>query len=873
MVYETIDVLVLDALRHPQTVARNSTLRQYTSWIYHYKRWAANMLRQIRNKLPHEYRLKHVDEIGHYIRDNKKKNWDQEADVPRSYVWLHGPRVTQSRLRAYVKYMVRELNLDAESTKKGDNTTGTQPVKSTTVHTLLGRIKACQMAARVEATIYRETELSIMREISVVRSEVRFMIRTKNERDIKNCTDRRRGTIGDTYTAEQFCQIMFRVLPTWAAKAWNPRGTGPSQTLWRFLLLKVLTLLSHHSLLRGASIREITLPDIFLYRLASTSSVNPENQPVVMVIAARNSKTSKDARLQQSYAARHLEAELCAVGETGLWLHFILDQIGQFHGVRLILPVDTSTRASWYKKHLFFARNDTDQGELSAATHQRWTRQLWDKNGVFCKRNVHAARAGGAQELAIDGTPRAEIAELGHWALDKMTRAYITAIPVGVVMKKAGYSGYKQDYFLGRSRVEPSDKLLKLLAEHIFPGVDDMLKTAEGKAVEGSDADKAAVHFWRTLQMLRRIVAEDLAVKLVRTPWHPYVQGSLLWRIPLFQHWAKRVERVDTETINKRRDPTQIQEEEISVRMDTEYYNMSLKVKLAKEMERAANEKIDFLEELEKRDDTIASLTAEITRLTEALRVSEARRVPEAPPCATAHAPSEGGSADSANMGADADGGDDKPPPPPQTDEEASYELNVVQPWREAKTVRDAWRLWNSATANDTRRLCDRMAGPGFIDRHTLLADATQSALNKRVRRMLKVMDAVRQLRASDGDADTEAVVDTLHRIAASGIGTFADALTVLKPGTAPMLSKEPGLGVKGLGPKVVSKLRLACALVALNLKQSDWVETLFPDTWEDQMPKTKADLAKPTAPAKSTAPAKPTAPVHRPPTKRKKSA
>ncbi|CAI5502050.1 unnamed protein product [Closterium sp. Naga37s-1] len=307
---------------------------------------------------------------------------------------------------------------------------------------------------------------------------------------------------------------MIRVLPTWAAKAWNPLGTGPSQTLWRFLLLKVLMLLSHHSLLRGQSIREITLPDIFLYRLASTSSVNPENQP-----------------------------------------------IGQFHGVRLIPPVDTSTRASWYKNHLFFAKNDTDQGELSVASHQHWARQLWDKNGVFCKRNVHAARARGAQELAIDGTPRAEIAELGHWALDKMTRAYITTIPVGVVMKKTGYSGYKQDYFLGRSRVEPSEKLLKLLAEHIFPGVDDMLKTAEGKAANGSDADKAAVHFWRTLQMLRRIVAEDLAVKLVRTPWHPYVQGSMLCRIPLFQHWAKWVERVDTETINKRRDPTQIQAE------------------------------------------------------------------------------------------------------------------------------------------------------------------------------------------------------------------------------------------------------------------------------------------------------------------------
>ncbi|CAI5992289.1 unnamed protein product [Closterium sp. NIES-64] len=766
----------MDALRHLQCLEKNSTLRLYTAFIYHYKKWAAKMLKQIRDKLPHEQQLRHVDEIGHYIRDNKKKDWCNEKLVRREYIWLHGPKVTEARLRAYVKQMSRECNLIADQPGEENNATRTGPVRSTTVHTILGRIKACQMAARVEATLYREKELGIMREISVVRSEVRFNVRHKNERDIKNCADRRRGTIGDTYTAEQFRQIMMRVLPTWAAAAWNPRATTPSQTLWRFLLIKVLMLLSHHTLLRGASIREITLPDVFLYHLASTSEVNPDSQPVVMVIAARNSKTSKDARLQQSYAARHLEAELCAVGETGLWLHFILDQIGQFSGTDFLSPLDTTERERWYKKHLFFARNDKEQEELSSATHQRWTLQMWRTNKVFCKRNVHAARAGGAQELAIGGTPHAQIAELGHWALDKMTRAYITAIPVGVVMQKAGYSGLKQDYFLGCSRVEPSDKLLDLLAEHIFPGVDAMLRDAEMRAVNGSDADAAAVHFLRTLVMFRRIVAEDLAVKLVRTPWHPY---------------------------------------EISVRMDTQYHNMSLKEALKKEVERSALEKLCYQETIEKQNDTIASLTAELARLTEALRTAE----------------------------------------------EASYELNVVQPWRDSKTVRDAWRLWNSATANDTRRLCDRVAEPGFIDRHTLLKGATQGALNMRVRRMLKAMDAVRQLRASDGDADTEAVVDALNTIAAPGIGTFCDALTVLNPETAPTMSKEPGMGVKGLAPKVVSKLRLAYALVALELKPTTWVDRLFPDTWEEQMPKTVADLAKQTAPAQ------------RPPSKRKKSA
>ncbi|CAI5939721.1 unnamed protein product [Closterium sp. NIES-65] len=792
MVYACVDVLVMEGMRHLKTIEVKSTLKSYTSWIYDYKRWTAKMLKKIGDKLPTAEQMRHVDEIGHWTHNNKSKDWDNEKVVKRKHIWLHGPRVTSTRLRAYIKFMRREYRIDADTN---------EPVRAYTVHMILGRIKACQMAARVEATLFKEKELGIMREISVVRSEV-------------------------------------------------------------------LTLLSHHSLMRGASIREITLPDIFLYRLASTSSVNPDNQPVVMVVAARNSKTSKDARLQQSYAARHLEAELCAVGETGLWLHFVLDQIGQFHGVDLIPPVDTSTRELWYKKHLFFARNDPEQGELSAPSHQRWTRQMWKTNGVFCKRNVHAARAGGAQELAIQGTPRAEIAELGHWALDKMTRAYITSIPVGVVMKKAGYSGFTQDYFLGRSRVEPGDELLALIAEHIFPDVDDLLNKVclsvptnlawycpihhgdnprlmsncrqKNSRRRGPDADVAAVHFWRTLLMFRRIVAEDLAVKLVRTPWHPYIQYSKLCRIPLFQHWAKRVEKTDTDTIKKRQDPTLIQPEEISVRHDAQFAVVSLTETLKLERERSTVQKLDLEEKIENRDATIASLAAEITRLTEALRVSEARRMPEAPPAANDQSPSDGGSAESASRG----GGANKPNKPPQTVEEASYELNVVQPWRTATTVKDAWRLWTSCTSADTRRLCDRFREPGFVDRHTLLDGASQGAHGKRVRRMMKVIDAVRQLRRSDGEADTEATVDALNKIAAPGIGTFADALTVLNADAVATYAGQ-GKGVKGLGKTEFSKLRVACAFVARGLKPETWVADLFPDTWVEQMKKTLADLAR----------------------------
>ncbi|CAI5458314.1 unnamed protein product [Closterium sp. Yama58-4] len=109
---------------------------------------------------------------------------------------------------------------------------------------------------------------------------------------------------------------------------------------------------------------------------------------------------------------------------------------------------------------------------------------------------------------------------------------------------------------------------------------------------------------------------------------------------------------------------------------------------------------------------------------------------------------------------------------------------------------------------------------------------------------MMKIMDAVRQLRKSDGEADTEAVVDALNTIAAPGIGTFSDALTVLNAGNKPTYAGQ-GKGVKGLGKTEFAKLRLASALVARGFKPEKFVAGLFPDTWEEGMKKALADLAR----------------------------
>ncbi|CAI5993845.1 unnamed protein product [Closterium sp. NIES-65] len=178
---------------------------------------------------------------------------------------------------------------------------------------------------------------------------------------------------------------------------------------------------------------------------------------------------NKDAHLHHSYAARHLEEEMCAVGHTLLWLHFVYDQLSRSPTSRFVPPLDFSTPYMWYHKHLFHARNDKIQKQLPASSHSRITKEMWRTNKIFITRNTHAARAGGAQELADDGVPQSDIADLGHWALDKLAKSYITTIPKAAILRKAGYTGKRGDYHLGRSMAKPDDKVVALIAQHIFP--------------------------------------------------------------------------------------------------------------------------------------------------------------------------------------------------------------------------------------------------------------------------------------------------------------------------------------------------------------------------------------------------------------------
>ncbi|CAI5981571.1 unnamed protein product [Closterium sp. NIES-65] len=711
--------------RHLDMLEARMTRVQYLRALLDFRRWCCkNLLRQQTARVKGDGVLEHEDEIGRYIDEDMGDKWHTAKD---DLQWMHGPRVNATRIRAYILSIARQEGIaKAEELEEVNPDVRVQPLKATTVSMLLMRIKALQTTCKVEGTLFGVKELHIMYDISEVCSEVRAMVREKWHREDRDCVDRHRGTLGDTYTTDQIRHLMFKVLPTWAARAYEPKAATPSQSLWKFLLMKTMTLLGHHTLPHGASLRAIELPDLFLYRMGSASPEHSTRRPVVMVVASRNSKTIKDARLHPSYAARHLEQEMCAVGHTLLRLHFVYNQLSRSPTSRCVPPLDFTTPYMWYHKHIFHARNDKAQKELPASSHSRITKEMWRTNKIFITRNTHAAWAGGAQELADDGVPRSDIADLGHWALDKLAKSYITTI------------------------------------------------------------SKAA---------------------------------------------------------------------EFSARVDAFHQIDQLTMMLHRQREDAAIEKLGMQKQLEEND-------AEIARLMQALKLAEAWPTAPTPPTTRPMTAAEKAAAVKIEN---------------LQDDDLTYEVNVVHPWRTSKTVEAAWCWWNNPSNFDSRPLRECYEEHRFLIRHTRMickvekgdkpaasAKSAKSshgrqpptngcpmtevgetgkndALQHCTRQMRRIMEAVHDLRRSDDDADTAAVIKLLDHLGRAGLSTFCDALLVLRatpPIKVPITADGKSVRIKGLDKPLTRKLAVAWGVVTAGYMDAEWGKRLFGDLWEEQAKK-----------------------------------
>ncbi|CAI5478522.1 unnamed protein product [Closterium sp. Yama58-4] len=276
---------------------------------------------------------------------------------------------------------------------------------------------------------------------------------------------------------------------------------------------------------------------------------------------------------------------------------------------------------------------------------------------------------------------------------------------------------------------------------------------------------------------------------------------------------------------------------------------------LHRQREDAAIEKLGMQKQLEEKD-------AEIARLMQALKLAEAR--PTAPAAPTTRPMTADEKAVVVKI-------------EKEQDDDLTYEVNVVHPWRTSKTVEAAWRWWNYPSNFYSRPLRERYEEKRFLVRHTRMickvekadkpAASPKSAKKSRgrqpstdespttpegetgkndalqncTRRMRRIMEAIHNLRRSENDADTAAVVKLLDHLGRAGLSTFSDALLVLRataPIKAPTTADGKSTGIKGLHKQQHRKLTVAWGVVSAGYAEPDWGKKIFGDLWEEQATK-----------------------------------
>ncbi|CAI5934094.1 unnamed protein product [Closterium sp. NIES-64] len=525
-----------------------ATLKKYRGWANEYKRFMAHELPKLdAGRFGDEAALRNAnpDEIGAALEQNMGGDWKMaEGDEQ----WFHGPETNPWRLRKYVTFLANETVAQADrmATLKRPQKT-LKKRRQCTPAMLMGRLKALNLLIKLDGAIFRKPVLNLLRDFAECRIWVRVQVRDQYKRFIAEHMDRHRGMAADTYTPDEFKHMMRKTSMDAILTSFTLAKKAYTQAMHRDLCIRTMTVLGHHTLARGCTIRNLQLPDMMMWKLGAKSETDPVRNAFMFVCACRTGKTNKDFSLNYISAVRHIDWTLCAVGATLLWLHWVYDLVPILYE-DIARPLDFTEPSTWYDQYLFFPLPAGNEKQIPPTTHHDWAAKILQDAGITCSRAVHATRAGGAQHASADGMPSDQLARLGGWRfIDVMTKHYLTTIPREAVLLKAGFTGVDGDYFLGRATVPVNDKLDELLRKHIFPWAatdkgQQQCKDYNRRMVETQKPEKQDTAGLNILKELdgdaRMAVAQDLAMYYIHQPRHPYVVNNPLCQTEKFASWA-----------------------------------------------------------------------------------------------------------------------------------------------------------------------------------------------------------------------------------------------------------------------------------------------------------------------------------------------
>ncbi|CAI5460680.1 unnamed protein product [Closterium sp. Yama58-4] len=310
-----------------------ATLKKYRGWAREYKLFMAHELPKLdASRFGEEAALENAnpDEIGAALEQNMGSDWKMAKGDEQ---WFHGPETNPWRLRKYVTFLANETVAQADrmaTLKRPDKTLKKRRQCSPAM--LMGRLKALNMLIKLDGAIFRKPVLNLLRDFAECRIWVRVQVRNQYKRFISEHMDRHRGTAADTYNPDEFKKMMRKTSMAAILSSFTLAKQQYTQALHRDLCIRTMTVLGHHTLARGCTIRNLQLPDMMMWKLGAKSETDPVRNAFAFVCACRTGKTNKDFSLNYISAVRHIDWTLCAVGATLLWLHWVYDLVPILYG-------------------------------------------------------------------------------------------------------------------------------------------------------------------------------------------------------------------------------------------------------------------------------------------------------------------------------------------------------------------------------------------------------------------------------------------------------------------------------------------------------------------------------------------------------------
>ncbi|CAI5476479.1 unnamed protein product [Closterium sp. Yama58-4] len=234
-----------------------------------------------------------------------------------------------------------------------------------------------------------------------------------------------------------------------------------------------MLLLSHATLARGVTLRNLQLPDLKFSTVEVDAKQPPASDAVMMCFTVRHCKTPQGRGRRSVFACRHADYVLYAVGAVMLWLHWVYNIAAE----RLIIPpLDFRSTPGWHARYLFFPVLQGSSKRIGPSVHHEWYARTLEATRVECRRVVHCPREAGAQFGARAGLAPSEIAALEGWDDSIISMRYCKTVPVRSALVMAGCrQGLPGDYLLPRTTVPCSTELASHIADCIFTSLASLL--------------------------------------------------------------------------------------------------------------------------------------------------------------------------------------------------------------------------------------------------------------------------------------------------------------------------------------------------------------------------------------------------------------